>query len=111
MFSPRILFISSWRLEISEWNMSRAKKPLRILGLADLHDRIDMLDRLRGIDADLIVFCGDLHNGGNRETARPAALALAGLGLPVLIVPGCKDSNTVFVILPLCRQRNFVIDQ
>jgi hypothetical protein len=75
--------------------MARAKKTLRILGLADLHDRIDMLDRLKGIDADLIVFCGDLHNGGNREKARPAALALAGLGLPVLIVPGNMDHRDV----------------
>ncbi len=75
--------------------MAGAKKTLRILGLADLHDRIDMLDRLRGIDANLIVFCGDLHNGGNREKARPAALALAGLGPSVLIVPGNMDHRDV----------------
>jgi len=72
-------------------NMAGAKEPLRILGLADLHDRVEMLDRLKGIDADLIVFCGDLHNGGSRETACPAAFALASLGLPVLIVPGNMD--------------------
>jgi len=68
---------------------------LRILVLADLHDRLEMLERLKGavdsIRPHLIVFCGDLHNGSDREEARPAALALAGLGLPVLIVPGNMD--------------------
>ncbi len=71
--------------------LAGAKEPFRILGLADLHDRLKMLDRLKGIDADLIVFCGDLHNGGSRETARPAAFALAGLGPPVIIIPGNMD--------------------
>lgn len=75
--------------------MAGTKKPLRILGLADLHDRIDMLDGLKDIDADLIVFCGDLHNGGSKNTARPAVLSLAGLGLPVLIVPGNMDHRDV----------------
>lgn len=71
--------------------MAGAKKSFRILGLADLHDRLEMLERLKGIDADLIVFCGDLHNGGSKETARPAAFALAELGPPVIIVPGNMD--------------------
>jgi len=75
--------------------MADAKKTFWILGLADLHDRIDMLDRLKGIDADLIVFCGDLHNAGDLQTARPAALALAGLGPPVIIVPGNMDHRDV----------------
>jgi Icc-related predicted phosphoesterase len=68
-----------------------ARGPFRILGLADLHDRRQMLEKLEGFDADVIVFCGDLHNAGSRETASPTALALAGLGLPVLIVPGNMD--------------------
>jgi hypothetical protein len=76
-------------------NMEGARKPLRILGLADLHDHIEMLHRLKDIETDLIVFCGDLHNGGSRETARPAALALASLGPPVLIVPGNMDHRDV----------------
>jgi len=71
--------------------MAGTKKPLRILGLADLHDRIEKLDKVREIDADLIVFCGDLHNAGNRETARHTAYALACQGPPVLIVPGNMD--------------------
>jgi len=71
------------------------KKPFRILGLADLHDSIEMLDRLREIDADLIAFCGDLHNAGSRETAQPTAFALASLGQPVLIVPGNMDNRDV----------------
>jgi hypothetical protein len=75
--------------------MAGEKKTFRILGLADLHDRIEVLNRLKEIDADLIVFCGDLHNAGSRETARPAAFALAGLGLPVLIVPGNMDHRDV----------------
>ena len=75
--------------------MAGIKKPFRILGLADLHDRIEMLDRLKGIGADLIAFCGDLHNVGSRETARPAAYALACLGPPVLIVPGNMDRRDV----------------
>ncbi len=75
--------------------MAGSKRPFRILGLADLHDRIDMLGKLKGIDADLIVFCGDLHNGGSKETARPAAFSLASLGPPVLIVPGNMDHRDV----------------
>jgi len=75
--------------------MAGAKKTFRILGLADLHDRIEMLDRLKEIDVDLIAFCGDLHNAGSRETAQPAALALASLGPPVLIVPGNMDHRDV----------------
>ncbi|MCU0637714.1 MAG: metallophosphoesterase family protein [Methanothrix sp.] len=67
------------------------KKPFRILGLADLHDNRAMLDRFQDIDADVIAFCGDLHNAGCMETARPAAMALARLGPPVLIVPGNMD--------------------
>jgi uncharacterized protein len=75
--------------------MAGAKRPLRILGLADLHDRIDMLSRMKGFLADFIVFCGDLHNGGSKESARPVALSLAGLGSPVLIVPGNMDHKDV----------------
>ncbi|MCK9440881.1 MAG: metallophosphoesterase [Methanothrix sp.] len=75
--------------------MAGIKKPFRILGLADLHDRIEMLDSLKDIDADLIVFCGDLHNAGSRETARSVALALANLGPQVLIVPGNMDQRDV----------------
>ncbi|MCX6678424.1 MAG: metallophosphoesterase [Methanothrix sp.] len=71
--------------------MAGSKKTLRILGLADLHDRIEMLDRLKEFEVDLIAFCGDLHNAGSRETALPAAFALACLGPPVLIVPGNMD--------------------
>ena len=70
-------------------------KPLRILGLADLHDHIERLDELEGVDADLIVFCGDLHNGSNRDEAMPVAAALACLGLPILIVPGNMDHKDV----------------
>ncbi len=71
--------------------MAGIGKPFRILGLADLHDHRAMLDRLRGMDADLIAFCGDLHNAGTPETARPTAFALAEIGPPVLIVPGNMD--------------------
>lgn len=71
--------------------MAGVNRPLRIIALADLHDCRAMLDRLQGIDADLIAFCGDLHNGGSRETALPAAIALARMGPPVIIVPGNMD--------------------
>jgi Icc-related predicted phosphoesterase len=54
-----------------------------------------MLSRLKGFDADLIVFCGDLHNGGNKESTLPAARSLASLGPPVLIVPGNMDHRDV----------------
>jgi uncharacterized protein len=70
-------------------------KSLRILGLADLHDHIERLDELKDIDADLIVFCGDLHNGSHRKEAMPVAAALARLGPPVLIVPGNMDHRDV----------------
>jgi uncharacterized protein len=67
------------------------KCPLRILGIADLHGHAEQLSRLAGIDADLVAFCGDLHNGGTPKEIRPVAEALAGLGLPVMIVPGNMD--------------------
>ena len=70
-------------------------KPLRILGLADLHDHIERLDELKNIDADLIVFCGDLHNVSHRDEAIPVVAALAHLGPPVLIVPGNMDRKDV----------------
>lgn len=68
---------------------------LRILALADLHDCTERLDELLDLKCDLVAFCGDLHNGSSRERARPAAMALARLGLPVLIVPGNMDHRDV----------------
>lgn len=68
---------------------------LRILGAADLHDRSEMLDLLQDIEADLIAFCGDLHNASAPEQARPVAEALAKIGPPVLIVPGNMDHRDV----------------
>jgi len=68
---------------------------LRILGIADLHDHVEMLDALNDIDFDLIAFCGDLHNGSDRKRARPVAKALSELGTPVLIVPGNMDHKDV----------------
>lgn len=68
---------------------------LRILGLADLHDSSEMLGLLRDVDADLIAFCGDLHNASGPEQARVAAEALAKIGPPVLIVPGNMDHRDV----------------
>jgi len=68
---------------------------LRILGLADLHDCTERLEGLKDICCDIIAFCGDLHNGSSRERAGPAAMALASLGPPVLIVPGNMDHKDV----------------
>jgi uncharacterized protein len=67
------------------------ERPLRILGMADLHGHTERLTGLEDVDADLIAFCGDLHNGGTPKEARPVAEALASLGPPVLIVPGNMD--------------------
>ena len=64
---------------------------MRILAMADLHGRSEELSALRGIEADLIAFCGDLHNLDRGDEARRVAEALAGLGPPVLIVPGNMD--------------------
>jgi hypothetical protein len=64
---------------------------LRILGMADLHGHAERLSGLEDVDADLIAFCGDLHNGGTPEEAMPVAEVLASLGPPVLIVPGNMD--------------------
>ena len=66
-------------------------RPIRILGMADLHGHAEQLSGLEDFDADLIAFCGDLHNGDTPEGARPVAEALASLGPPVLIVPGNMD--------------------
>ncbi len=59
--------------------------------MADLHGHAERLSRLEDLEADLIAFCGDLHNGGTTEEAKPVAEALASLGPPVLIVPGNMD--------------------
>jgi uncharacterized protein len=66
-------------------------RPMRILGMADLHGSAERLTGLEDLDADLIAFCGDLHNDGTPEEAMPVAEALASLGPPVLIVPGNMD--------------------
>ena len=66
-------------------------RPLRIIGMADLHGHADQLLKLRNLETDLIAFCGDLHNSGTLREARPMAEALASLGLPILIVPGNMD--------------------
>ncbi len=83
------------------------KKPLRILGLADLHDNWTMLDKLKEIDADIIAFCGDLHNDSLREEARRTATALQNLGSNVLIVPGNMDRKDV--VLDLWREAGFAV--
>ncbi|NYT02809.1 MAG: metallophosphoesterase [Methanosarcinales archaeon] len=59
--------------------------------MADVHDHISALSTIRDLDADLIAFCGDLHNDSQAEQARPVAEALAALGPVVLIVPGNMD--------------------
>jgi Icc-related predicted phosphoesterase len=82
-------------------------RPLRILGLADLHDQAGMLETVKDLQADLIVFCGDLHNASSREAAKPAAAALASLGLPVLIVPGNMDHRDV--VPELWREAGFTM--
>lgn len=74
-------------------------RSLKILALADLHDRAEMLEPLRSVAADLIAFCGDLHDGSSQETAWPTANALAGMGPPVLIVPGNMDHKDVAIKL------------
>jgi len=66
-------------------------KDLKILAVADLHGRVDILSSLEPGDADLIAVCGDLHNAGGEEEARPVVEALSAFGLPVLIVPGNMD--------------------
>lgn len=82
-------------------------RSLKILALADLHDRTEMLEPLRSVDADLIAFCGDLHDGSSLETAWPTANALAGLGRPVLIVPGNMDHKDVAI--KLWREAGFIM--
>ena len=83
------------------------KRPMKILALADLHDRAEMLERLKGIDADLIAFCGDLHNGSNRRAAEITAAALASLNLPVLIVPGNMDNKDI--VADLWKEFGFIM--
>jgi len=63
--------------------------------MADLHGCSEKLFPIQGMDFDLITFCGDLHNLGHIDQARHVAEALAGLGPPVLIVPGNMDSKEI----------------
>lgn len=64
---------------------------MRLLALADLHNRVDRLSSLKANDADLIIVCGDLHNRGSEAEVLPVIEALAALGPKVLIVPGNMD--------------------
>ena len=70
-------------------------QPLRVLGIADLHDCIEMLPSVGNLAIDIIALCGDLHNGSDKVQAKPIAEAIANLGPPVLIVPGNTDSKEV----------------
>lgn len=63
--------------------------------MADLHGCSEKLFPIQGMDFDLITFCGDLHNLGHIDQARPVAEALAGLRPPVLIVPGNMDPKEI----------------
>ena len=65
-------------------------RAVKILAIADLHGRTEMLDRL-DTDVDLITVSGDLHNLESEPEARETIEALAGLGPKVLIVPGNMD--------------------
>jgi Icc-related predicted phosphoesterase len=77
---------------------------LKILAIADLHDRWRQLELvkslIKGSDLvpDLIAVCGDMHDGGSLDQTRRTAQALAdlsrledGIEIPVLIVPGNTD--------------------
>ncbi|HOO54059.1 MAG TPA: metallophosphoesterase family protein [Methanothrix sp.] len=68
---------------------------MRILSMADLHGRAEMLSPFKGIDVDLVAFCGDLHNLEPADQTRPAAEALARIGPHVLIVPGNMDPKEI----------------
>lgn len=72
---------------------------MRILGIADLHNRADQLSRLAGYEADVIAICGDLHDGGSPEEARPVLEALGRMQQRKLIVPGNMDSRAFVVDL------------
>lgn len=80
---------------------------MRILGMADLHGRMERLIPITGLDVDLIAFCGDLHNLGTRKEARQVARALAELGAPVLIVPGNMDPRDFSI--PLWEDEGLVV--
>lgn len=74
-------------------------RALKIIAFADLHGNIGRLKSLAlgdaDLDADLIVVCGDLHDGGSEEEARPVVEALSAFAsasdLPVIVVPGNMD--------------------
>lgn len=83
------------------------KRSLRILGLADIHDQIEMIDTMRDATADLIAFCGDLHDDSSYSDAKPAAVALAKFGMPILIVPGNNDHKDV--VRRLWKEAGFII--
>jgi len=80
---------------------------LRLLGLADLHDCTEGIRHLKDLKYDLVAFCGDLHNGSSAEGAKPAAMALARLGPPVLIVPGNMDHRDV--VPDLWEKAGFIV--
>ena len=64
-------------------------RALKILAIADLHGRIDRLLSLETGDADLIVVCGDLHNGGSEEEVlREATIHLAEVHHITEVTPG-----------------------
>lgn len=72
---------------------------MRILGIADLHNRADQLSCLAGHEADIIAICGDLHDGGSPEDARAVLEALGRMPQCKLIVPGNMDPRAYAAIL------------
>jgi Icc-related predicted phosphoesterase len=80
---------------------------LRIIGMADLHGHAKMLSGIGKLDADLIAFCGDLHNGGTPKEAMPVVEALASLGRPVLVVPGNMDPKGF--VLDLWKEAGLIV--
>jgi hypothetical protein len=75
--------------------------------MADLHNQTEKIDAFSDISADLIAFCGDLHNNSGRFDAEPAAKALANLGFPVLIVPGNNDPEDM--VPQLWKEMGFIM--
>jgi Icc-related predicted phosphoesterase len=63
--------------------------------MADLYGHAEKLSSLQDMDFDLIAFSGDLHNLRTIDQARPVTEGLAGLGPPVLIVPGNMDPKEI----------------
>jgi len=70
---------------------------LKVLAVSDFHGSVDAahktINKVKAVDADVIVICGDITHFGSVKDAQRIIEPLTALRLPVLYVPGNCDPS------------------